>query len=112
MTTRTKLILYAAVLILSTAFFITTCHKSDTVDVNALRKENTEIKIKLDKYREYSDSVTDLLIIYEDSIIQLNHAKPVIQKVYEDKIKDFRNPSIVDDDLLILYLSEKIYRKQ
>ena len=111
MTAKTKLILYVAVLILSAAFFITTCDKEDNTELETLRKENTEIKVKLDKYRVYSDSITQLLIIYEDSIIQLNHAKPITKNVYETKIKDFRNPSIIDDDLLILFLTEKIYRK-
>jgi len=112
MTTKTKFILYAAVLVLSTAFFITTCDKNDNTELETLRKENTEIKTKLDKYRVYSDSVTQLIIIYEDSIIQLNHVKPVIRKVYEAKIKSFRNPDVVDDDSIVLFLSEKIYRKQ
>lgn len=108
MITKSKLILYAAVLVLSAAFFITTCDKKDNTELETLRKENTEIKVKLDKYRVYSDSITQLLIIYEDSIAQLNHTKSKIKTVYEIRTKDVLNPAIFTNDSIIEFLSKKI----
>lgn len=103
------LLIFIATLILGVAFFIGYNSIKTNKDFETITKEKEQIEIKLDKYRTYADSVTQLLIIYEDSIVQLNHTKSKIKTVYETRIQNALNPTIFTNDSIIEFLSGKVH---
>lgn len=104
-------IVIPAIIILVAGFFICK-HIKDTKELNtALLELNEHLTDEVFQYETTIHRMDSLISIYKDSIDYLIDSNVKIQSSYENKIRDFRNVSIVSDDSITRYISNKIYNR-
>lgn len=102
---------FLAIALIVIALFFVFAPDKYRKSITSLNKTNEQLRELNTKYQHRIDSINFVLLQYEDTIVKLSNQKPKIETKYVTKLKAFSNPSVISDDSITRYISEKIHNR-